>query len=69
MNLHLSQSPYSWVCQLMAALLLRICSLDTGASIILLLPEVNASWDGTDKPVIPLGVKVKGTSILGAGTS
>ena len=69
MYLHLSQSPYSRVCQPVASLLLRISSLDTGASIILLLPQVSASGDGAYQAVVSLWVKIKGSPVAGLGTS
>ena len=53
----------------MAAFLLGISSLDTGASVILLLPEGSASGNRAYKPIITLWVKVKGTAILRLGTS
>ena len=53
----------------MAAFLLRVRPLDTGASVILFLPEISASGNRAYKPVIPLWVKVKGTAILRLGTS
>ena len=68
MYLHLRQSPYPGIRQAMTSFLLRVSPLHTGASIILLLPEVSASGDGADKPVISLWVEVKGASILGSGT-
>ena len=59
MNLHLSQSPYSGVCQPVASFLLRIGSLDTGASVILLLPQVSSSGDRDYRTVISLRMQIK----------
>lgn len=53
----------------MTTILFRVSSFDTGASIILLLPEVSPSGDGTYETIISFRMKVKGASILGIGTS
>jgi hypothetical protein len=53
----------------MAALLLRVSSLNAGALIIFILPESSASGDSSDQPVIPFRIKVKSATILGFGTS
>ena len=68
MYLHLSQSPYSVVCQPVASFLLRVGSLDTGTGIILLLPQIAASGDRPDEAIVPVRIEVKGFTIAGAGT-
>ena len=49
----------------MTAFILGVSPRDTGAFIIFLLPESRASGDGTDQPVIPFWIQVKGAPIPG----
>ena len=67
MDSHIIQSSYPGICQVVATLLLRVSSLDAGASIILLLPQVSPSGDGTYQTIVALRVKVEGLSIRGQG--
>ena len=48
---------------MVTSLLLRVGPFNTGAVIILLLPEVSSSRDRAYQAVIPLRVKVEGFSI------
>ena len=63
MYLYLSQSPHPGVRQVVASLLLRVSSLDTGASIIFLLPQVSPSGDRAYQTIITVRVEIKGSAV------
>ena len=63
MDFHVAQSSHSGVCQMVAALLLRVSPLRAGASIILLLPDIASSGDGAYQAVVPFRVEVEASPI------
>ena len=67
MDFHPGQSPYPEVCQTMATLFLGISPLHTGASVVLLLPQVSSPGGRAYQAIISIGVKVEGLSIVRQG--